>query len=681
MLIFIPIQRLHIEHSIVLKNITVSSNIAINESRNIFINNEEYSISLLNKSKILDLFTEAFAIYHIDELDSYEDQVKLAEHLITPVDYALDTLRVSLNSFTLREQVIGTPGFYEGNKVAVVLNDNFESYKIIKGKEVYYELSEGIGCDATGFYTDDNDILLSCREDEVYAKYRKVLHRLFKAIQIYDANTCFAYLFSTIEGLDCSNSYKFTPKKIRILSFIAKNQNEFDILSQQFYFYSKIVRTEIIHAGKSLYDILPWKEIYNLLNDLYLLVIRFCMTSIESGATTFSELNEKICERCTEFLYSAPKSDITISEMPVTVVGKCDYFVEVNNLNITTCLKIGETLFLPANSKERLKEFYEVYEHGLGVCMAYDLGEKEVKIDSDFPNDYLFSNFNVEKKSFTVWDIGVILMVLSRNISINGTFAIIENQPYWESPTNRFDYPFCCEISDIICNTIQKALNYLILSSEIKNYTILPSKVGINDTGIRAAYITPEDSSSIYAIPGRVYGEYAEPNTPFIPLLNNCSERLYNCFFCSRSDEVFSINCDALNRVAESIYFQDTSQTILTMFDAMDMLYPTTHDRDKLINRIAIFCCNTQAEKDRLVNELRKMREDIRNPLLHGGKSISDLQLNEAGAYRIIDKLKSIIIKYCENTYMLDIHTFQALDEEEKRKKETLNNEFKLTSY
>ena len=165
MLILIPIQRLHIEHSVVLKNITVSSNIAVSESGNIFVNNKEYPINLVNKSNILDLFNECFAIYHIDELDTCGDAIKLVEHLIKPVDYALDSFRVSLNSFRFHEQVIGTPGFYEGNKLAVVLSDNFESYKIIKGKELYYELSDGIGCDATGFYKDENDILLSFRED------------------------------------------------------------------------------------------------------------------------------------------------------------------------------------------------------------------------------------------------------------------------------------------------------------------------------------------------------------------------------------------------------------------------------------------------------------------------------------------------------------------------------------
>lgn len=672
MLILIPIQRLHIEHSIVLKNITLSSRIVASETSNISINGKEYPIVSLNKSNVLDLFNESFAIYYIDELDTCGDPIILVENLIKPVDYALDSMRVSLNTFGYHEQVIGTPGFYEGIEVAIVLSDNFESYKIIKGKALYYELSEGIGCDATGFSTDENDVLLSFREDEVYAKYRNILHRLFKAVQIYDVNTCFAYLFSTIEGIDCCSSQNFQTKKIRILSFIVDNQNEFDILTQQFYFYSKTVRTEIIHAGKSLYTILPWNKIYDLLDDLYLLVVRFCMASIESGATTFYELNERICRKCNDFLYSSPNSDFPISEMPVTVSGKCDYFAEVNNLNIITCLKIGETLFLPANSQDRIKEFHEVYEYGLSLCIAYGLDEEAVKVDSDFPNHHLFSTYNIGEKSFTVWDVDVILTTLYRKINIHTPFAIIENQSYWKNQTTDFEYSFCCEFSDIICNTIQKTLNYLIVSSEITKDTILPSKVGINTNGIRIAYINPEGSSGIYCIPGRIYGEYIEPHTPFIPSLTDCSETLFSCFFSLRSDEVYSTNRNALNRIAESSYFQDNNQKILAIFEAVDMLYPTTYDGNKLIKRIATFCCNTQTEKTILVNYLKNLRDNVRNPLLHSGKSIVDLQLNEDETYTIINTIKSIVIKYCENTYKLNIHTFQDLHEEEKSKNKSL---------
>lgn len=646
----------------------MSSKIAINESDNIFFNNNNYHVDLFNKSNVLNLFDESFAIYYINHLDTCIDSTVLVDNLIRPVDYALDSLRVSLNSFGFHEQVIGTPGFHKGNKTAVLLTDDFKSYEIIKGKKLYYELSEGIGCDATGFYTDENDILLSLRKDEVYSKYRNILHRLFKAIQIYDVNTCFAFLFSAIEGMDCITSFNFQIKKVRILSFVVENQNEFDILSQQFYFYSKTVRTKIIHAGRSLYDILPWAKIYALLDDLYLLVVRFCISALQSGATTFSELNEEICKKCAEFTYSSPSSNIAISEMPVTVSGKCDYFAEVYNLSISECFKMGETLFLPANSNNRIKEFYEVYEYGLKLCMINSLNERALKVDEQFPNYYLFSNFNTGDKSFTVWDVDVIVTTLLRGININAPFAIVENQFYWEKQSAGFDIKYSCEFSDIICNTIQRALNYLVLSSKISKNSILPSKVGINTNGIRAAYINPEGSSGIHCLPGRVFGEYIEPIFPYTPSLIGCSKILYSCFFDSQSDEVFSTNRNALNRIAESYYFQDINQILLAIFDALDMLYPTTYDGKKLIKRIATFYCNTQLGKIKLVSYLNDLRENVRNPILHGGKSILDLQLTESYAYEIINEIREIVVKYCETVYLLNVHTFVDLHKEETKR-------------
>lgn len=667
LLIIIPLSRLHIESPIILQNITLSSKIVVNNFDHILIGGNYYSFNLLNKSKVLDLFDESFAIYILEKIEPCKHSSEIVDRLINPVDYALDSLRISLNNFTFHEQAIGTPGFFKGSKVAVVLQDNCESYDIITGEKIYYQLLEGIGCDATDF-SSENHILQLAREDEVYTKYRNILHQVFKAIQIYDANTCFAYLFSTIESLDCCASDKFREKKRRILSLIANNQNEFDVLSQQFYFYSKTVRTKVIHAGKSLYDILSWKKVYNLLDDLYLLVVKFCMAAIQSGATEFSELNKEISNKYNLFSYTSPHDDIAIEQIPTTVSAKCDYFAEINNLSIDVCLKLGVTLFLPANSKSRIGKFREVYEYGLKLCMVNGLEEMQVKVDSNFPNYYLFSDFNTDDKSFTVWDVDIILTALLRNINNDTPLAIMENQDYWENPSTGFNASFYFEFTDIICNRIQEALNYLVISCQVSNNTILPSKVGINSDGIRAAYINLEGSSTIRCIPGRCYSEYTEPSSGFYPSLDNFSAELYDCFFSSYYDEVFLTNKNALNKLASSIYFQDISQMLLEVFDVMDMLYPTTYDGAKLHKRIATFCCNTKNQKLQLLNRLNELRKEIRNPLLHSGKSIYDIQLTQSDAYAIINELKCIIVKYCESVCALNVHSFKELREEEKKK-------------
>lgn len=54
--------------------------------------------------------------------------------------------------------------------------------------------------------------------------------------------------------------------------------------------------------------------------------------------------------------------------------------------------------------------------------------------------------------------------------------------------------------------------------------------------------------------------------------------------------------------------------------------------------------------------------------MLHGGKSIADIYLSEDDSYLIINRIISIIIKYCENTYMLGVQTFRDLHKEEQNK-------------
>ena len=171
--------------------------------------------------------------------------------------------------------------------------------RIVTGSTIFYSLSEGIGCDAQGISIDEKtkDMLLSSRNDDVYLKYRRILHRTCKSMEIFNVDNCFSFLCSTIESLINIESYGFTKKKIAILSFIVTEQKEFDILSQQFYFYSKLIRTEVVHFGKSLLNFFSWKEVYDILNDLFLLIIRFCESVIDSNIYTFDELNAEILKK------------------------------------------------------------------------------------------------------------------------------------------------------------------------------------------------------------------------------------------------------------------------------------------------------------------------------------------------------------------------------------------------
>ena len=396
MLIIIPVSRLHIEEPIILRNITLCSTIVANSFKSILIGEKNYSFKLLNKSKILSGLNGSFAIYYLEKLNFSEESSEIVERLIEPVDYALDSLRFSLNSFSLHEQAIGTPGFFNGQKIAIVLHENGELNTIISGGKIYYHLLEGIGCDATGYAPVKNDILQLDRKDDVYSKYRSILHRLFKSMQIYNPDTCFVYLFSTIESLDCGISYRFQKKKRRILSLIAKDQTEFDSLSQQLYFYSKKVRTDIIHSGKSIFDFFAWSEVYKILDSLYFLIVKFCIKVFELNIKNFDDLEKEINNRYMLFVYHQPTENNEISRISTNISGKCIYLSEINNLNIDTCWKLGQTLLVPANFNYKIKELSEAYEYGLSICIGKECHEKLVNLDDSFPFRNLFSAFNLE---------------------------------------------------------------------------------------------------------------------------------------------------------------------------------------------------------------------------------------------------------------------------------------------
>ena len=144
------------------------------------------------------------------------------------------------------------------------------------------------------------------------------------------------------ESLIPSEINSFQKKKRQILSFISKDQNEFDILSQQFYFYSKVVRTEVFHNGKTLLEILDWKKVLEMLEDLHLLIVRFCLKAIKSEIKSFDRLQKEILFREKSFVYNTPveeKLSINVSFVPDHT---CDYYCEIPNLYINKIIKIND---------------------------------------------------------------------------------------------------------------------------------------------------------------------------------------------------------------------------------------------------------------------------------------------------------------------------------------------------
>ena len=92
---------------------------------------------------------------------------------------------------------------------------------------------------------------------------------------------------------------RFQDRKKRIISYISNSQHQYDVLNHQFYFYSKEVRTEIIHKGKNLIDMIPLNKINSLLQNLLLLIYDF-FRNHHYGSTRNSLKSKNIflCIKC-----------------------------------------------------------------------------------------------------------------------------------------------------------------------------------------------------------------------------------------------------------------------------------------------------------------------------------------------------------------------------------------------
>lgn len=651
MYLLIPISNLKIEETFLIKDIVFSSKIALE------IDCKPLNNFFEKNKRIIDNFEYSFIIYNIEDKFSEEN------------------IKKSINSFKFHEQKIGTLGLDNGEIRIGILDNEYNFIKWRKHKELYYSLVEGMGADITKQQVNsvlvDSHFLFLSRVDEVYKKYRNILHKACEAMQIYDLNNCFTILISLIENLDFIDA-KFPIKKHRIVSFIANNQNEYDELSQQLYIYSKEIRTRIVHSGELFQDLLLKNNIYKILDELYFFIINFSKKVIESGETTFTDLEVKMIEKMNIFNNNTKKIEFNIESDKKNRIKKCDYHAEIQNLKIEQIIKINNVILVPANYKKNLLKLRKLYDYGLMICQFYNKEEHEIKITSEFPHYDLILDLDIFENSITVWDIDLIYMKLYYE-DIHKAFAIIENQPYLNNfKFESFNFKEHCKFSDLICNTIQKCFAYFILLNTSSKNLILPSKVGI-DEQIRCAKIRLYDSNKTIDILGRVFPEYKDPLTMYAPILKNKSTILYKCLYDNKLDEVFLINQSALYQLADCMYIQDINSKLIRVFNILDMLNPKIYDGKKLLKQVATFISDTIEEKNNFFNELEELRISIRNPLLHGEKNINELSLTEDEGLNIFDKIKAIIILYCKSLYVLNIENFVELREKEKEKNQLLN--------
>jgi len=609
------------------------------------------------------------------DIDSIDNINIFVESKIYTVHRSLDFIRIQYCNFNNKETLVGITGLINNTRKVFYWDCSLQSIKEIECNPILHSMQPGIGLDlcSPGLGWKDKEFypaLFSDRQDEVYLEIRTIIGRACEAMNIIDINRCFCYLFSTVERMGGTKYCKFETRKKKIISFISKDQEEFNRLSKQLFFYSKKVRTDIIHKGKNILDMIPITETSRIINSLYLLIIRFTLKVINANICTFNELDEILNEAIEKYQYATPTLPTTdyVLENFLDYDSDFTFIAPIENLHIRKIMKLGNTLLIPRNSIDNFDNYCWVYT-------LYENGE-----DIDFNGSITTPNNKVielnEFKDLCDEDIIALQSALCckeiSELNRKTAFSISFGQPFLEdieySPNKYFE--FC----DYLCSNINKELNYIVLSlADIRNVEYLPSQVGILE-GYRVLYRLHNYYHIVQNIPGRVYRQYNGGNTQFAISddFEITDRTLYDCLYNYRKDEISYLCKIALNRLCECYYINDYTLMISYMFDILDMLDPQDTDGKQLKSHVLPFVCDSKQEYHQACNTIKIIRNKYRNPLVHNGKSIYDIISKEDEIYEVFDYLKSIIISFCKKVFLSGVTNFDELEEEREKIKKSL---------
>lgn len=577
--------------------------------------------------------------YDISEI---KKDTTILEKIFTDANRRFDYIRILECPFNKPEYTIGIPGLIDGKRILFSINDDYSIGTYINGEEDFYLMQKGIGLDLG--VTEENDprlykVIYSNRNDEVYNLFRRYIAEACEALQIIDETRCFIFLFSKIDGMGLCDTYSFTDNKKRILSIVAENQSNFDVVSSQLYFYSKEIRTEVVHKGKRIEELVPTGKAHEINQELFNIIIQFCTKVIDSEITNIESLKKYILNEVSKYSYKMPQEQ-SLEGLPVVYYQKTTYVVSLEGLQIDYPEKRGNYLLLPSLNQFRFDRYYKNY------------------VSKDMGRDYesVFSDFSIE-------DFEYIIEILCRCEGIDDRYPLVIglNMPkisdeYIYSPVIREQFV------DYICNELNECLYYDMLSGgDIFNEEVLPPRVGLK-TGIRVIYEFVEDKEDLFLqfIPGRLFSEYQIP------------ARAYNCIKLYKDDiyEILYGNANyidnlckrSLVNICESEYVRDWTQRISYLFDTFDGIDPRNYNKEKVIKLVFTILAVDKADYLRNKQKYEQLKNKYRNPILHGGKSIFEIEpdINEIKELDIY--LRKTIQDYCLKIHSLSISTWEELD-------------------
>ncbi|EOB7415555.1 hypothetical protein [Staphylococcus aureus] len=298
----LPLAYIVIESPLQIGNVILTPSLKVIESGHF---HTDFSlISMFNKKEFLSILStsqlkeDALVIFKDDffEPTTVDQNYYFINKLSQKADRTLDIIRINENNFGVPEQLPGIPGITSnGWQVAEQLTDH--KLRTINGK-VMFMIREGIGLYpidlSSNIYEDKLYNCLYVTSNEINLLFREAIHRVSESMYMNNLNTSFVYLLSTLEMLSSREYLNFKKTKSKILPFISYSKYQYHKCSEYLRNISENLRTEIIHNGKSIFDLYDnYEDVYKLLNWIKLIIIEYINNIVKKNIQTFDDLEKE----------------------------------------------------------------------------------------------------------------------------------------------------------------------------------------------------------------------------------------------------------------------------------------------------------------------------------------------------------------------------------------------------
>ncbi|HII1648595.1 TPA: hypothetical protein ACYZBQ_000271 [Staphylococcus aureus] len=298
----LPLAYIVIESPLQIGNVILTPSLKVIESGHF---HTDFSlISMYNKKEFLSILStsqlkeDALVIFKDDffEPTTVDQNYYFINKLSQKADRTLDIIRINENNFGVPEQLPGIPGITSnGWQVAEQLTDH--KLRTINGK-VMFMIREGIGLYpidlSSNIYEDKLYNCLYVTSNEINLLFREAIHRVSESMYMNNLNTSFVYLLSTLEMLSSREYLNFKKTKSKILPFISYSKYQYHKCSEYLRNISENLRTEIIHNGKSIFDLYDnYEDVYKLLNWIKLIIIEYISNIVKKNIQTFDDLEKE----------------------------------------------------------------------------------------------------------------------------------------------------------------------------------------------------------------------------------------------------------------------------------------------------------------------------------------------------------------------------------------------------